>query len=332
MMNDKGTYTQRTERNRFFSPALAASLLLSLISLASNAGPLAPATPVPSSSADYDAPHIDLFYFENDRLRRLDAYQRLEWNGAGTVYGISRKGPRIIAAIGNWPGDMPGWAEINSFDSFKGVWSDIRKENPAYPVTSCTAVAEAGGECTMKMSPLLARVSVRSISCKFSSGAYSGARLKNVKIYLTNVCSRTKVFETGMSMPSEIINCGRLSETDLSSMEHPEMVFCRLQDEIGPEPVRPDVSLYCYANNSPLESAGSPFTRLVIEGEINGKVYYYPLEINRLKGKGDGVARGRHYIFDITITRKGTDSPDTPAENIAAGMGMEIAEWVEYEA
>ena len=66
MMNDKGTYTQRTERNRFFSPALAASLLLSLISLASNAGPLAPATPVPSSSADYDAPHIDLFYFEND--------------------------------------------------------------------------------------------------------------------------------------------------------------------------------------------------------------------------------------------------------------------------
>jgi hypothetical protein len=68
----------------------------------------------------------------------------------------------------------------------------------------------------------------------------------------------------------------------------------------------------------------------VIEGKVNGKTYYWPLNINRDRG-GRGIERNKRYIYDIRLTRLGMDSPDMAIELYDNEVKMEVMEWEEKE-
>lgn len=88
-------------------------------------------------------------------------------------------------------------------------------------------------------------------------------------------------------------------------------------------------TFYCYPNPTDSDSNGATWsprkTRLVIETEIGEKTYYYPLTLEK-------VEANTHYHFkSLTITRKGSDSPDIPVNDEQAGFQLVVEPWEESD-
>ena len=257
---------------------------------------------------------LDIFFFNDDSLGRLDSWQRIE-GAPSKIQGGSRSGRKILTIIANVPQGSFEWNTVSSYASLASSVSHLKDEDPQRPVMSASMKINAGTPVSMRLSPLMARVLLRTISCDFNGRPYQGASLTDVKAYLTNVNGICQILPPDTTVPEDIINNGSLRENDMQSFSTPSMLEGRLPD-IGQPVQSPDLSLFCYPNEIEEESLGQPFTRLVIEGRINGKKYYYPLNINQedfgyTSGK-HGLSNGLTYAIDLTITRAGSLDPDTP--------------------
>ena len=292
-------------------------------------------------SAEGNSPHIreiDLFIFNDDALKRLDSYQKFDTDIGNTVTAASRKGKKILVAIANSGKPAEDWAGINSIDAIMDVTADLRNENPDSMTMGGTAYADMGVdmECSMVLTPLISGIYINSIRCDFSGRPYEGLELHDARVYLTNVNASARIFAEDGFKPISIINAGRLSDTDMNSLSCPEMLLKTIDGNIGDEACRIGAALYCYPNDCPEETAGSPFTRLVIEGSLDGKTYYYPVNINRpsagaLAAGKNGISRNCRYIYDITVTRSGTTDPDIVADPSMIQVRCDILPWEELE-
>lgn len=275
---------------------------------------------------------VDIFVFNDDALGRLDSYQRFLYDGTEDINTASRKGHKIIAAAVNAGKDMSGWSGINSFDGLKTTVIELRKEDPSHPAMCGTAIADMGDspECDVVLTPMLSEIHISSIRCDFSGKPYAGETLSDVRFYLINVNGMAELFRDGGFVPMSIVNAGALSETDMADMKHPDMLLRTIDEDIGSSPVNADCSLYCYPNESEEESAGSPFTRLVIEGRLGEELYYYPINVNRSDG-GGGIGRNCRYSYDIVLTRSGTKDPDIPADPTMVQIRSKVQPWYELD-
>ena len=276
---------------------------------------------------------LDVFTFENDRMERLDSYQRFEeGQHTGQTCSIaSRSGEKIITMIANSSEDKYGWADINCRKALTKRVFNLEDESPHFPIMTGEHCIKAGTTFIADMRPLTGRVVLRSIRCSFSEPQLKEEHLTDVKAYLTNVNASCGIWpeETG---PSRIINAGRLNENDLSRFQHPEIIFNQINENIGHERVYPEIILEAYPNFYPEESIGTPYTKLVIEGKIKGHTYYYPIPINRGKGSTEpGIRRDKSYIYDLTITRTGLNDPDGVIKEEEIKANMEIKEWKEKD-
>lgn len=274
--------------------------------------------------------HIDILFFNNDKLQKLDSYQRIEYTGQKRVYGTSRQGNKILAVIANKSDEIYSWSDIESYLSFSKTMIDLDSDSPLHPIMSGINYINAGVNkaTAISIKPLLTKVLLRNISCDFSGKEYQNHKLEDVRIYLTNV--NHKLSPCTENGAQEFINIGGLDIHTIEEMNNPQYVYKSLTRGIGKDVQRVDIDLYCYPNTTEEESMGSPFTRLVIEGKIDGVTYYYPLTINRRDG-GNGVERNVCYIYDVRICRKGTGNPDTAIDRDMAEISMEICDWTEKE-
>ena len=277
---------------------------------------------------------LDLFFFNDDVLGRLDAYQRLEGFSA-SLTGASRSGKKRLVVLANAAGGTEDWLDITAYGGLLDRSFDLEQDSPSQPVMAAEGLLAAGSDkqCRLVLTPLMAQVRLRSLSCDFYGHPYEGCALEDAKVYLTNVCSRCEILPRDGTRPGGFLNVGRLSEEDLQKMLHPEMVYRDLGRAVGKGVVYPGVSLYCYPNQAPEEGPGSPFTRLVIEGTIEGETYYYPIDIGRNDAAGgpEGIARGMGYAFDITLTRKGSRDPDIPVETGSFRLNITSEPWTEKQ-
>lgn len=276
---------------------------------------------------------LDLFFFNTDELARLDAYQRFEIGNEGIVHGTSRTGMRKVVGIANLEEDRYTWSDINSLKSLEGLKSFLDEDDPARPIMSGTTSINAGTSSmySLDLQPLMSEVILRSLRCDFSSRSYRNETLKDIKVYLTNVCCACAILPNTGSHSSEYMNIGRADSTSLSSLSHPEYIYSHPGFEAGSAQIRPDLHFYCYPNDEKEETLGTPFTRLVIEGTIGGKRYYYPINVNRRSGSS-GVGRNTVYILDVVLTRRGTTDPDTAVDSGMAEICMQVEKWNEKNA
>ena len=109
------------------------------------------------------------------------------------------------------------------------------------------------------------------------------------------------------------------------------MVYADFPANIGAEKIQPGIRLYCYPNSSTEDTAGTPFTRLVIAGDISGTRYYYPININGMgtgsDGKPSGIDRNCRYVLDLTITQTGVTDPSVPVSPEAVMTDWTVMEW-----
>lgn len=273
---------------------------------------------------------IDVFVFNDDILQRLDSYTRLEQTVDGVCDVSSRNGPKIMGIIANSSHDIYEWSDINSFRALCGIKSDLEDEKRDHPVMSGIIRTATGEDQKVNLKPLCSKVILRSIRSDFKGKPYEGKEIKDISVYLINVNARCSLMSDGVEMPERIINCGRLSEYDLSLFKEPELIRRKIPLPVGNQAVSPDISLICYPNTGSEDTSGSPFTRLVIEGVLDGEIWYWPININREDGN-DGVRRNCTYIYDITITGKGSTDPDIVADPGMLNIKFNAKEWLEKD-
>lgn len=277
---------------------------------------------------------LDIFFFNDDRLRKLDCHHRITNPRQSRIATASRYGKKIICAIANSKISEEEIFDIDSYSDLEDIVCDLSQEQPDCPTMAGEYHMDAGSdmECVLTLEPLLSEIIINSISCDFHKKPYANAVLEDVSVYLTNVCSRSPLIDKTPEIPAGILNYGKMTPSDTVGFSRHDMFCTRIPDAIGSSVVYPDIHLYCYPNISENEGLGSPFTRLVIEGTLDGKKTYYPININRdgpYLENISGVRRNKSYIYDITLTRRGVPDPDTPIRLDDLRISFEVIDWTE---
>jgi hypothetical protein len=281
-----------------------------------------------NSSATAKESTLDIFTFEDDRLRHLDAYQRIENVKSGVIGISSTNGNKIFFFCFNGQRDRYEWGAISSYYSLMDIFCDLEKETGTRRTMTGEIQATAGSRIQYAaISPLSSEVAIKALACDFSGTPYSGSVITDVKAYLINVCASCPLLYTDEYKPTRIINTGSLNMSDIKSFSDPRIITSEVTERLSMETIYPDISLLCYPNPAIEESPGSPHTRLVIEGNIDSRTYYWPITIN----KGTGVEKGKRYAYDILIRRKGVSDPDTPIEDASMDIKLNIKPWTEKE-
>ena len=268
---------------------------------------------------------LDVFFFRDDLLGRLDAYQRFEGPQPLELEAVSTRGPRRIVVLANSSEDRYTWAHFNSYEGLSALSTELRHERPQRPVMSGECLSESGEAVSVTLTPLLAEIVLQTLSVDFHGTAYAHLPLEDIRIYLTNVNGRCSPFAQHVWYPQDILNEGGLRPADLSGMLAPEMLFQTLEGALNDGVAATFLRFYGYPNEASAEGYGTPFTRLVIEGKIGGETWYYPIDINR--DGGSGLQRGMSYHLDVTLTRKGVSDPDTPIGSEAARLTLSVLPW-----
>lgn len=277
---------------------------------------------------------LDVFTFNEDRMESLDSYQH--WDRVyGHDIGIrSQNGKKKVFICANGQREKHDWAGINSSASLEDIQVDLQNElRDALCMTGAVEVKAGSPEgYHVMMRKIASEVRVNSLRCDFTGKSYEGELLDDIRIYLTNVNTRCSITADGAIMPMEIINAGNADKEDMATLRQPDMIFQEILGSVGNEKRELNVSLLCYPNASVTESPGTPFTRLVIEGRLEGETYWWPININRAEDSSEpGIYRNRQYIYDICLTRKGSDDPDHIIETDAAEIKTIVRSWTEKE-
>ena len=259
---------------------------------------------------------MDLFVFDDDGIRALDSYTRSYAYSPTAIDIRSAGGPKRVVALANFPIPDGSVTSVGHYDDLKKIVADLTEDDPACPVMSGEARFTAGEDrsCSVTLEPVLSTIEIHSLKCRME-GAYAGQALERVRVYLTGISCRAELLRTEGFLPTETLNNGGLSEQDLARLPYSGMVYRYLGNghPSGDGTVYGTASLYCYPDEAEEETPGSPFTRLVVEGTLDGKTCYYAIPINRRGNGEEGIGRNRRYVFDLTLTRPGTESPELDA-------------------
>lgn len=259
---------------------------------------------------------IDLLFFQDGPLFRLDAYQHLDGIPGNRVTGTSSTAARKVVILSNYPSDAFAWSGIRSLESLAGLPFRLEDENPDAPMLY--GVSEAGSMESVDLMPMLSRITLRSIACDFSGRSYVGERLQDVRAYLTYARRECRPFAPEDS-PSSWLNAGRLNEAETTALPHPETILRILSPSLGGR-IYPSADFYCYPNPSDGSQFGRPVTRLVIEGKLQGVTCYYPIDL-------PGLEANVQCAMDVTLTRAGTADPDIPAVSGSVRLECQILDW-----
>lgn len=276
-----------------------------------------------SSSTSAPLSGLDIFVFKDGSIKSLDSYIKVAGQTDGPINVLSGEGDRILAVIANANLNEAQIKGIRSLEDLEAISVSLRDEVAGMPVMSAQKEYFAGlGEpLTLMLEPLASKVTVRlSIRPK---GELKGLKATNVSAYLTNVNGSCQLMRQDGFRPVEILNNGRLDTSDMESMRSPGLLKSQpaiLREQAG-EATYNNFDLYCYPNDVVQESAGSPFTKLVVQADFGGTTYYYPIPINRegfgYKSGRSGILRNVNYVLDVSISKKGSLDPDAPIDGSA---------------
>lgn len=286
-----------------------------------------------TKSIDYGTVReTDIFVFNDDALGRLESYQRtaVDPEGEYAVDIASAKGRKRVVMIANSNRDRTAWNGIRSYEGLQKATARLQDEDMSFPTMYGETVFTAGdgNPHRITLRPIVSEIHLRTLRCDFSGTEYEYEKMKNVRVYLTNINSECRIMQENVFRPISTVNTGGLSHEDMGTFRHPEIIYAETGTDIGYGIFDSAIRLYCYPNESTEETPGTPFTRLVIEGEICGRTWYYPISINRKDGNC-GIGRNCSYIYNITIRRAGSSDPDCPVGAEAITADCQIIPWEE---
>lgn len=266
-------------------------------------------TPMKISSSGSLGDSVLVMIYNDDRLRYLDSFCRLSAK-TSLVRTASTPGSKIVVVMSGYIADSLDYRDCLTFDALRKKTVDLRYEDPYRPVQLGIYSGKLDGYnyVEVEMETIMSRIVVHSIKVDFAGKPYEGKTLKNIRMYLVDANARASLL--GTSNPVDIVNAGGLKDADLDGFLDPDILFCYPRVKVDTSATVIDARLYAY----PDAGLHSSQTKLVIEGTLDGKTYYYPFSVNRGIYSGGseraGIERGKSYVYDITLNSLGSESPD----------------------
>jgi hypothetical protein len=166
---------------------------------------------------------------------------------------------------------------------------------------------------------LVARIKVNSIKTAFAGGPYEGMPLTDLKAYLINV-QASKFIYNGAGDNFSILNNGKYIEEDSRGCAMQGLIADVISAPVYDDGYSVPHYFYCYENALESETGGNKFTRIVLEGKLDGTTYYYPIPIK-------GISRNSCYSIDVTIKRPGSLDPNKDVEKGTLLATMTVLDW-----
>ena len=205
---------------------------------------------------------LDIFLYGADGLKDLEHYETT--SVVPDTLRI-RAASRIMTAVAivNSPRSF-NRAAIERYDSIELLCYEFDEDSPDAPVMSGICTLEPGRDGTLTVTPLMSRVVLTEISNTMKGYV----RLEDPRIYLENMSAYAEVLRTEGFRPTEM---------------REGYITAKLPFDIGIFKQNPCTTLYCYPNDSPEPTVGSPETTMVLECEISGTTRRFSVKLPSLK-------------------------------------------------
>lgn len=281
---------------------------------------------------------LEVFIF-NSVTGNLDCYKKYTSSDNLSLIEIKTQvGSKVIYAIAN--SHKEDWNGIVSLDLFKKQVTSLKEENfgDFTMVGSTNATLSNSSTATLSIKRLISKIVLDEIKVSFNGTPYEGEVLSNVKAYLINVSGSKYYHDNSNVTPAQILNYKGFVPSDTLSAKMPRMLYENVASSIGTTAFSTPLYFYSYENLLAEETTDNRFTKLVIQGDLKGKTYYYPILINR-EGYGYVAANGHQgiqsntvYRIKVTIKKTGSDSPDIVIQNGTFSITTTIEDWNNTES
>lgn len=262
------------------------------------------ATKVTGTPTDASVNNVQIFVFDKNGL-----YEASTHSTSSSLSLTCTTGEKKIVALVNAPLENG----VTNIADLRSRTSDLNDCSAGNIVMSgeTTEILTASTTITMPVERLAARVAVAQVTTDFELEAHQNLAFEIRSIYLINVAGEKAYlqdntpstwynknkYEAGTSLDflHDVVSAGRVEKGGSYDTEH---------------------YFYCYPNST------STKTRLVIEAEVGGYRYYYPVTLN-------AVDANTAYTYNLTITRLGSDSPDIPVADGTVNFTVTVKDWVQ---
>lgn len=259
--------------------------------------------------------NVQIFVFRKDG--ELDAYATSTQKNDIKVSCTT--GPKDVYALVNAP-DGSKISKKSELEATTSKLSDNSLTNFVMIGSKAVDMTPAVNE-TIEVSRIAARLTVSKITATFTSQAYKQMEFKVNKIYVVNAAGDVN-YKLEKKAPATWFNKMAYTTSGVDELLYANASDTKITEET---PFDTPVSFYTYPNStqtdSQAETFSARFTRVVVETTLGGKTYYYPVSI-------ENIESNKYYnIKNLTITRPGSLSPDTPVSSLECTVNIEVKEW-----
>ena len=260
-------------------------------------------TGVPTDSKIND---VQIFVFDRNGL-----YETSSHGNASTMSLTCTTGEKHLVALVNAPLEE----SVSNLEDLRLRTSDLSSCSAGNLVMSGETPVEltASTTVTMEVTRLAAKVALESVVTAFENEVHRNLPFEVKAVYLVNVAGDRSYLKE--NAPKKWYNKG--AYVPQSSLDF-------LYDAVTAGQITSGGNysaghfFYCYPNSTTTK------TRLVVETQIGGYTYYYPVTL-------DSVTPNTAYTYNLTITRLGSDSPNEPVADGAVSVTLTVKDWTECE-
>lgn len=255
-----------------------------------------PLTKLAAPAKDSVANNVQIFVFNGSNV--LESYYNGTQNRATLRLSSGKK---QVRAVVNAPSLGSSVTTLSDLETKVSLFSDNTTSNFVMVGKDSLTVPDVT-LITVKVTRLAAKVVLQGIDTEFTAPVYSEGTFTIKKIYLSHAASDCPYF-TAVS-PTACTSEGEL--TGDRSMN----VTLTKNGNYGEKKI-----FYAYPNDT-----DTP-TRLVIQAELNGTTYFYPINL------GDIKSNTVYNVSNLVITRPGSDNEDDVISTSEGVYGVSIGKW-----
>lgn len=230
-------------------------------------------------------------------------------------------GQKEIVVLANAP-DVSSAVSYDEFVKMRSNLSDNAVGSLVMEGSSPAEITSATNSVTVDIRRLAAKVVLEGINVNFENDAYDAKTFVLKNVYLTNVAADKTYLAEGAG-PDSWYN--KIVRTSFPNVD--EMIFESLGDVDITEGYTGKHHFYCYPNPHQEDTFSADVwsprpTRLVVEAELGGVLYYYPVSL-------PVIEQNKRYYVTLNIVRPGATGPEEDMDRYAATFTIKIEEWKE---
>lgn len=278
--------------------------------------PGASLTKASSDAGEAAVGKLQVFVFRSD-----GALEATSSANASSVTMSTTTGSKTVAALVNAPS-----VSVTTLSGLEAEVSDLSDNGLGAFVMYGSEEKEITGDASVNVTVtrLVAKIQIQKITNAITQSEYASKTMTIDEIFVLNAAGDA-LYTRASYVPTKWYN--------FKDPETSGACDALLRETLTGKTLANSASLtenhtfYCYANptatDTTEDNTSARFTRLVVKASVDGKTSYYPMSI------ADIEANHKYIITELTITRLGSDDPDTPITTEDATFTVTVADWEE---